>query len=174
MKKLTILFILISGFMFSQKFILTPENFKNKEDQSKNYIVIDVKGKNKHDLFILVKKIITGNFIKMKSDSYTDIEDEQISFSLYSKNTSLIFLTISGSNIYTLYNHYEINFKDEKLMIKPSYQYLTNFDGYKEFLKDIYSRNESKREKEIIFIEKETNDFIYQINNLISNSTSDW
>lgn len=44
MKKLLLATILISGFAFGQEFTLTPENFKNKSDKTKDYLVIEAEG----------------------------------------------------------------------------------------------------------------------------------
>ena len=63
MKKITFLFILISGFMFSQEFKITPENYKNKNDETKNFVVLEFENKPKDELFKKVKSYIMTGFI---------------------------------------------------------------------------------------------------------------
>lgn len=176
MKKLfTILTIIITAFISAQSLKLTDENFKNSADTTKNFVVIEVPNKSKQEIFISLKKLLNDKFIGMKSESYTEIENEQISVFLYSKNKLTILLNPLVANVYYANVKYEFNFKDGKMMIKPTFQFLTNFEGYKEYLKDIDNRKESKKEKVTNFINSETNNFIDKIkNNLDNEKSSDW
>lgn len=177
MKKLffTIGLSLLTVVINAQKFELTQNNLVNSEDQTKDYSVLEFPTKNKHELFVTVKKVLTNNFVHMKSNNYTEIEDEQISVQLLSGKGNLIMLNFGGSNIYYVLNQYEFNFKDGKIMIKPAFLYLTNLEINKEYIKDTFKRKEKNKEKVIDLVELETNTFISLFSELINkNLNTEW
>lgn len=180
MKKLTFLFILISGFLFSQEFKITPENYKNKNDETKNFVVLEFENKPKDELFKKVKSYIISNYKGIKNDGYNEIENEQIVLDVESRNTATIMFIMSGSNIWAISNRYEINFKDNKIMIKPSFKNLTNgvdeisLNNGNFMIKSIFNKKgEPSKEKSIDFINSEANKFVLDIKSAIS-ADSEW
>ncbi len=180
MKKITFLFVLMSGFLFSQEFKITPENYKNKNDETKNFVVLEFENKTKNELFKKVKSFINSTYKGVKFDGYNEVENEQIVLDVVSSNTATIMFIMSGSNIWSISNRYEINFKDNKIMIKPTFKNLTN--GVEEIslnngnfmVKSIFNKKgEPSKEKSIDFINSEANKFVSEIKTAIS-SDSEW
>ena len=174
MKKLLLSAVLFSGLAFGQ-FTITPENFKSIDYNSKDYIVLAFPNKSKHELFVAAKKLVNAKFEKTTSKEYTEIENEQITFSSFSSKSQLIMLNFAGSNIYHVHNQYELNFKDGKVMVKPIYQYLTNFESNQVYIGDLYKKKEQRIIKASEFINQETNGFVSELKGYLSNSVNeDW
>lgn len=171
MKKFTFLFILISGFLFSQEFKITPENYKNKNDETKNFVVLEFENKPKDVLFKKVKSYIISNYKGIKNDGYNEIENEQIVLDVDKDRKFGGFQR----------NRYEINFKDGKIMIKPSFNFIEDSKGNKILLtggnfiiisvfnKEGKIRTQSLKED----IEGNANKFVLDIKSAIS-ADSEW
>lgn len=130
MKKIFIIFSLfLSPFIFSQTFNLTENNYKLKDDNSKDFIVMSFPGKNKEELFILAKKYISSNYKDLKSEQYREVNNEQIILDVLSQSSRTIFINKKEPNVWRTFNRYEINFKDDKLMIRPTFLNLTNAEN---------------------------------------------
>lgn len=127
MKKIFLLFALISNILlFSQEFRLTENNFVSKHDSSKNYIVIDFPSTNKDQLFQKAKKYITSTYKGLKNDGYNEVLNEQIVLDVVSTSYKKMWINMQGSNLWKASNRYEINFKDDKIMIRPSFSHFEN------------------------------------------------
>lgn len=176
-KSLIILTILLSTFVFSQEFIFTENNYKLKEDNSKDYIVIDFPGKNKEELYILAKKYINSNYPEAKSEDLKEIQNEQIIADVTSQSSRTIYINKKGSNVWNVVNNFEISFKDNKIKVHPIFTHLINTaDGSKITIGAFYnSRGILRLENASYFAEAFTNTFIRNLKKeMIENKSNDW
>ena len=95
---------------FAQEFKLTAENFKEKSNPEKNYYVLEIPGKTQAELFKKAKIYITGKFKGLKNDGYNEVDPEQIVIDVNGSNEKTILINLSGANVWSVSNRYEINF----------------------------------------------------------------
>lgn len=179
MKKIIFLSALfLANITFAQEFKLTAENFKEKSNTEKNYYVLEMPGKSQADLFKKAKIYITGKYKGVKNDGFNEVEPEQIVLDVSGTNEKTIIIQFSGPNIWTASNRYEINFKDGKIMIKPSFRELDNTlqRNTTRSISDLFNKKgEPKKEKAIELAEFEANKFISEfIQGMKSESSNDW
>lgn len=148
--------LFVSAFGFGQ-FKATADGYQNSEDASKDFIVSEFTSKSKSDLFTAAKKHITAEYVGIKNDGYNEVENEQIVLDMKS--------TTSGGSF--INNRFEINFKDGKIMIKPTFKYYDS-DGQLRGLRpwdigavSLYKKDGTPRDKVIpIQLEKSVNTFV--------------
>ncbi|WP_267406803.1 MULTISPECIES: hypothetical protein [unclassified Chryseobacterium] len=178
MRKIFVLIaILLINFTFSQQFILTEANYKLKDENSKNYVVIDLSGHKKEDLFKTVKENLFKIYKDANDEQYSELPNEQITFNVMSQTSRTIFINRKGANVWKVVNKYEINFKDDKIMIKPSFVNLTNTNnGNVVTIGNFFdSRGVVRFQNAILFAEAFTNTFIKDFKvDLIENKSNDW
>lgn len=109
---------------FSQEFILTPNNFTDKADESKNYIVLEYPELNQKQIYDKTKIFIQSKFENLKSEGINEVEHSFIKIKTAAPGTR-----IGGSLMSLMIVTYELNFKDGKIMIKPI---LDHFDPAKQ------------------------------------------
>lgn len=169
--------LLLSTFIFSQEFKLTEDNFKSIEDKSKNYIVLSFPGLNKQTLFEKTKNYITANYPYLDSQKLKESGNNQILFEVMSQTSRTIFINKRGSNVWSVVNYFEINFKDDKIMIKPSFVNLTNADKTSTTLLGSFfnSRGMLRLDNAAHFVEAFTNTFVRDFKKGIEeNKSNDW
>ena len=129
MKKLLLCLVLISGFAFSQEFVLTPDNFKNKSDETKNFVVLEFTELNQKQLFDKTKMFIHSKYKNLKGDGLNEVEFSQLKLRSRVAGTTI---KVFGEETIVSYlvTTVEIGFKDGKIMIKP------NFDEFEGVGKD--------------------------------------
>lgn len=187
MKKVFLLTaIAISSLIFAQEFKLTPNNFVNKADETKNYVVIEKPGKTKEQLFIDVKKYISASYKGVKFDGYNEVANEQIVLDLRDEqegNVKILGVSLLSGYISI---RYEINFKDGRFMIKPTFQKAETYSDHKpnsiyltgtNFMQStIFNKKGEVSLKQIYEMTIKTNDeFVSNlIKGLENNSSSDW
>lgn len=178
MKKAFVFFTILSATLaFSQEFILTEDNYKLKDDNSKNYTVLDFPGKNKEELFILTKKYISSNYRSVENEEYKEVVNEQIISDITSLTSRTIFISKKGPNIWRVVNSYEINFKDFKIMIRPTFLHLVNTDNNtKTTIGSFYdSRGILRLQNATYFVDAFTNTFVRNLKKeILDGKTSDW
>lgn len=178
MKKLIITLFFLSGIkVFTQEFQLTDNNLKQRNDPTKDYIVLDMQGKNKSELFLNAKKYILSQYKGIKNDGYNEIENEQIILDVLSQSARTMWINIQGSNIWKASNRYEINFKDGKIMIRPIFSYFLNTENSSRASIGVLfdSRGKPRKEKGIYFVEDLTNTFIKDFEKgMRENKSNDW
>lgn len=123
MKKLILLFVLISNIAFSQKFILTPQNLVNAEDNSKSYIVLEFPEKTKEELYKSFK-IYFQKLYDNSNFTMTNTENEQIVINNRDVYVGLGFSYYYYKDIYT--------FKDGKVKYEPYFEKLSKGTGFDE------------------------------------------
>ena len=179
MKKIIILSaIILTNLTFAQEFKLTSENFKEKSNPEKNYYVIELPGKPQNELFKKAKIYITGKYKGIKNDGYNEVESEQIVLDVNGSNEKTIIINLSGANVWSVSNRYELNFKDGKIMIKPIFRELSNTIERNSTagISSLFNKKgEPRKEKAIAFVESETNDFVTNfINGMKNETSSEW
>ncbi|WP_300669599.1 hypothetical protein [Soonwooa sp.] len=128
MKKLLLVPIMAISFMGNSQFKLTPENFVTEYDNTKNFIVLEFPDQTQKQLFDKTKMYIHSNFKNLKGDGYNEVEYGQIKLreSAIAKVNKILGL----ATITYMINTYEINFKDAKIMIKPTFEDAYVDDNY--------------------------------------------
>lgn len=119
----SLFFLSICSLAFAQEFVLTPNNFVNKEDQSKNYVVLEYLEMNQKQLYDKTKIFIQTKFENLKSDGLNEVE-----YSFIKIKTTAPGTKIGGTLMSLMMVVYELNFKDGKIMVKPI---LDHFDPTK-------------------------------------------
>ena len=141
----TFLALSLTIFCFGQ-FKITPENFKSIDSPDKDYIVYEFPGKTKSDLFNAAKMYVNSTYKGVKFDGYNEVANEQIVLDVnYVKPNAGMF---DGAGLFSVSNRYEMNFKDGKIMFRPSFRYLQDIKGNKIYLsggsfldKTVYNKN---------------------------------
>jgi len=119
MKKLLLLSVFTCSIAFGQEFILTPNNFVNTSDETKNFIVLEYPELNQKQLYDKTKTFIQSKFKNLKGDGLNEVEYSFIKLIASSPGTTVKAFG-SESLMSYMVTTYEINFKDGKLMIKPT------------------------------------------------------
>ena len=177
MKNILVIFALLTAaFAGAQKFDLTPNNFANADDKSKDFAVVEIPGKSQDELFKLAKIYLTSNYKNLKGDGYNEVEPNQIVLTLrsFSATTKLLGIPQIGGDFV---NRYELNFKDGKVMIKPTFQYVEQPDGSGGLAeKDVFNSKGKLTVKQPVFeaIQNKTNEFVSDFITGISKDGSDW
>lgn len=126
----SLFFLSICSLAFAQEFVLTPNNFVNKDDESKNYIVLDYPEVNQKQLYDKTKIFIQSKYENLKSDGINEVE-----YSFIKIRTTAPGTRIGGSLMSLMMVVYELNFKDGKIMLKPV---LDHFDPTKPTSSAVY------------------------------------
>ena len=179
MKKIIFLSaFLLANLTFAQEFKLPAENFKEKTNPEKNYYVLEVPGKTQVELFKKAKIYITGKYKGVKNDGYNEVEPEQNVMDVNGSNEKTIIINLAGANVWSVSNRYELNFKDGKVMIKPIFRELSNTIERNSTagMSSLFNKKgEPKKDKAILFVESETNEFVADFIKGMKNETSnDW
>ena len=187
MKKVFLLTtIALSSSFFAQEFTLTANNFVNKADETKNYVVVEKPEKTKEQLFIDVKKFVSATYKGLKFDGYNEVPNEQIVLDVRNEQGSNA--KVFGMSLFSGFVsiRYEMNFKDGKFMIKPTFQKAETFSNNKtstiyltggNFMQgSIFNKNGGVSLKQIYEMAVKTNDeFVSNlIKGLENNSSNDW
>lgn len=134
MKNQLTIFLLLSLFAcnmaMAQEFVLTAKNFVNKDDESKNYIVLEYPEMNQKQLYDKTKIFIQIKFENLKSDGLNEVE-----YSFIKIRTTAPGTRIGGTLMSLMMVIYELNFKDGKIMLKPV---LDHFDPTKPTSNTVY------------------------------------
>ncbi|MDY3507028.1 hypothetical protein PG587_09145 [Riemerella anatipestifer] len=181
MRKLLLLLTLFSAFVFGQEVTLTADNFKNKEDLNKDYVVLEnLEGSNK-ELFDKVKMFIFSKYKVSKDLPYSEVDGKSIVIDVRGNNEIRKIINM-GNNLYRSIVRYELKFKDNKMMIKPYFLKLKNIDGLDvDLVKSgfmgagLFKKDGShnKHEDIVKVIEGESNDFIKSIKDYLTQK-EDW
>lgn len=123
MKKLSILFALFcASFLFSQSFVLTSGGFVNKDDTSKNFVVLDFQDQKQSALFKAAKIFINGYYNNPKFVS-SEVENEQLVVNARSKEA--IKVKPIGYKWDFNYN-VQLSFKDGKVKVEFLFKDVVN------------------------------------------------
>lgn len=170
----------------AQQFELTTENFKNIENKEQNFVVIELPGKSQSELFSKAKTFIYSKYKNLKGEGYNEVENLQIVMNVRaSSGIRKVFGIETSAGDFK--NTYEINFKDGKIMIKPTFVYIKQNDGSggeKEVYltggnllsKSVFDKKGKISIKQELFagIQNKTNDFVKDLAVELSKDGSDW
>lgn len=174
-KVLFLLTMTISIFSFGQ-FKLTSNNFVSTENPDKNYIVIEFPDQNKSDLFKKAKIYFTSKYKYLKGDGYNEVEPDQIVVNIQGNEEKTIIIDFVGANVWKASNRYEVNFKDGKVMIKPSFSELDNtMRDAKVSLDRLFDKKGNpKKSKAVELAENEANSFVNKFIDGMKQKNEDW
>ncbi len=128
----TFLFLFVLS-VHSQEFVLTDNGFLDVKDNSKNYVVIEVPGKSKEELYLTTKKYINTLYNSPKF-VVSDIENEQIVVDAIGSEIIKVIFRLNGSNLWQLNYKYVIDFKDGRLRFSPIFKSLSNTEDSQEIM----------------------------------------
>lgn len=174
MKKAILLFGMLASSVAFGQFKLTPENYVN-EETSKDYVVLDFPGVNQQELFDKAKIYITSKFKGVKNDGYNEVTGKQIVLDV-SKSAGVVKvlgLPVIGGDFT---NRYEINFKDEKIMVRPKFLHIELPSGNGGLTEKPAYNSKGKLSINNVYYEginKGTNNFVSELKAGISKS-EDW
>lgn len=168
--------IFFSQYFSSQNFKLSADNFIDVSNSNITYYVVDIPGKTKSELFNSAKSYINTNYTNLKGNGYNEVQGEQIvlTFRAVSAKAKVLSIEqIDGDFV----NQYELNFKDGKMMIKPSFEYLELLDGMggmnKANASTVLSNNRAKK-KFLEALETKTNLFVSNLSEAVKKGNIDW
>ncbi len=119
----TLLFVSIGT--ASAQFSLTNKNFRSTEDETKDYIVIDVPNTPQNKLYQKTKMYLSTLY-NNPDKVMSEVDNEQIVINaLDSEEMGLIF-RFDGPNIWLFSYSYTFNFKDNKIKFTPFFKSLKN------------------------------------------------
>ncbi len=182
MKKISLLMALVmSAFVFAQKFQLTPSGFVNAEDPSKNYVVVEFEGKTQSELYKQVLVMLNKKY-KSAKDVISSVEPETITLNA----VAIKPIRRTGAHSFTNKYNITLSFRDGKIKIDaPTFNLFTYDYGKKQemyltggFSMDgssfgIYNKKgEVKIEKAVEDLNAFANDFIEEIKS--SSQKEEW
>ncbi|QQT26830.1 DUF4468 domain-containing protein [Sphingobacterium spiritivorum] len=116
------------GVAVGQDFKLTKLGFVDVTDNNKNFIIIDLAGMTKKDLYNSTLEYISTNYNNPKFVT-TKVEGEQIAIDARGQSISRSKLRLSESNIWDLNYKLIVIFKDGKIKVEPVFKNYENFEG---------------------------------------------
>lgn len=125
-RKLFSVFLLCLAALFvqAQSMKLTPNDFVDTTDESKNYVVLNFEGKSQQDLYKAVLKFVNSYYNNPEKVT-TKIEGEQIVIdAIQQKATGW-----GRGNDLDFFYKITMDFKDGRLRFSPNYKYLENYNG---------------------------------------------
>lgn len=184
MKKINFLFALFcTTFMFAQNFILTSGGFVNKDDPSKNYVVLEFAGKTQSELYKNTLVMLNQKY-KSAKDVISSVEPETITVNAIASQP------IRRTGMHSFTNHYNVvlSFKDGKIKVDAPKFDLYTFDyGKKQemFLNGGFSldgssfgiynkKGEPKIEKAVEDLNSFANGFLEDLKSAQSKSSEEW
>ncbi|MGQ1927971.1 hypothetical protein [Ornithobacterium rhinotracheale] len=126
MKKLFSLFAFVGTFAFCQEITLTPDNFRDKANPEKDYIVLQDLGQDAKQLFDKTKMFILSKYKGSKDRNYSEVDGKSIVIDVKGDNEVKKIFNVGGANVYNTLIRYELKFKDGKVMVKPYFERLKN------------------------------------------------
>jgi hypothetical protein len=119
-----LLFLVATTFANAQSMKLTPNDFVDAADESKNYIVLNFAGKSQSDLYKAVLKFVNSHYNNPEKVA-TKIEDEQIVIDAMEQKAT----AWGRGNALDFFYKITMDFKDGRLRFAPNYKYLVNYNG---------------------------------------------
>lgn len=186
-KQLLTLLLTLPLFVAAQEVTLTEKGFLNTNDNTKDYVIIDVPNKTKENLFIAAKQFVNTFYNNPKYVS-SEVNNEQIVIDGRDSKPITTIFRLSGNNLWSLNYKYDIQFKDNKVKFTPYFKNLTNPEDATQInlvgssfignATGIYnSKGKILREKAKISIDKSVNDFILAFKQFLldqGKSKSEW
>lgn len=112
------------GFAHAQTMKLTPNDFVDAGDESKNYVVLNFPGKSQQELYKAVLKFANSIYNRPEK-VITKVEGEQIVIDAMEKKVT----SWGRGNDLDFFYKITMDFKDGRMRFSPSYKYLENYNG---------------------------------------------
>jgi len=106
--------MLLSVIAFSQSLKVTPDGFMNADDDTKEYLVINVEGKTAKELYTNAVNYIQRTYKNPDDVIKGTVENEYLSFNSYSGNIGKMSNGFNWRNLEATYT-IRLDFKDEKV-----------------------------------------------------------
>lgn len=172
-----LLFLVTTVFANAQSMKLTPNDFVDAADETKNYVVLNFAGKSQSDLYKAVLKFVNSYYNNPEKVA-TKIEGEQIVVDAMAEKAT----GWGRGNDLDFFYKITMDFKDGRLRFSPNYKYLENYNGIEYplvkksnlwvktalFNTDGKVRRETAKQQ----LEKFINNYIIAITNSINTSKS--
>jgi len=167
MKKLTLFLVLVLTVGFAKaQFELTPNGFIDKNNKDKDYLVLDVAGKSKADLY-KGTLVYLNSLYSNANDVISKIDGESISVTALDNNT-----ISTVSNRYT----FSLEFKDGKIKVTPSslLYYYSSVNGRQTEYEIFNDNGKLKRQKDKEKLESFYNGYVGIIKKNAEKKSEDW
>jgi hypothetical protein len=122
---LSVLFLFFAFSIANAQFKLTHQGFVCVDDETKDYVVIDVPDTPKDKLFQTVKMYLNTMYNNPKFVS-SEVENEQIVIDAVDPKEIKVLISMAGANIWQFEYKYTISFKDNKIKFSPMFKSLVN------------------------------------------------
>ncbi len=185
MKRLIyVLFALgLAGSAHAQEVKITPKNFVDKNDETKNYVVIEVPRKSQKELYNNVLTFARKYYNNPKFVT-TTTENEQIVIDALANEAVRTTITLSGSNLWDLEYKVIMSFKDGRIKLEPIYKFLNNGEGNnislvgKKILGSAFGLFNDKgkplKDKPLVIIDEFMNSYIQKIKEAANADSDNW
>lgn len=107
---------------------LTPNNFVDSADETKNYVVIEAPGKTKEQLYTDILAFVRKYYNNPKFVT-TTTENQQIVVDALANEAVRTTIVLAGSNLWDLEYKVDMQFKDGRIRLEPIYKFLNNGEG---------------------------------------------
>lgn len=169
------------------QFKLTNKGFVSTEDESKDYVVIEVPNTPKDKLFKKTEMYLNTLYNNPKFVT-TKVDNEQIVIDALDAKELRIIFALDGPNLWQFSYKYKFEFKDNKLRFIPVFKSLKNTQNNKEIeligtnvmgnVSGIFNKKgKCLKEKAKEEIEASVNTYLTALINALTNpgqSTEDW
>lgn len=165
---------------------ITPTGFVDSNDNTKDYIVIEVPNQSKENIYTSVKKFVNTNFNNPKFVT-SEVLNEQIVVDARDSDPIKVVFRLSGSNIWHFNYKYTIDFKEGKIKFTPYFKYLDNEEDNQQIgltgvgvmgnASGLFNKNgKPLREKANSIIDESVGKFVKDLTEFLINKTDkkDW
>ncbi len=122
-----LLFCIVAAFVQAQSMKITPKDFVDASDESKNYVVLNFAGRSQNDLYKTVLKYVNSYYNNPEKVT-TKIEGEQIVIDAMEQKA--VYTTyLAAKTYYDFYYKITLDFKDGKVRFAPNYKYFVSPGG---------------------------------------------
>ena len=122
-----LLFCIVTAVVQAQSMKITPKDFVDASDESKNYVVLNFAGRSQNDLYKAALKYVNSYYNNPEKVT-TKIEGEQIVIDAMEQKA--VYTTYLGSKTYyDFYYKITLDFKDAKIRLAPNYKYFESPGG---------------------------------------------
>jgi len=185
MKRIFILFAAMFAvyYSFAQVVKITPNNFVDENDNTKNYVIIEAPGKSKEQLYSNVLTFVRKYYNNPKYVT-TATENQQIVVDALANEAVKTTIVLAGNNLWDLEYKAVMEFKDGRIKLEPMFKFLNNGEGTnisligKKVLGSAYGlfndKGKALKDKPIILIDEFMNSYIQKIKEAANSNADNW
>jgi hypothetical protein len=124
---LALLLSVVSLFVHAQSMELTANDFVDKSDPDKDYVVLNFPGKSQNELYKAALKYMHSYYNKPEK-VLTKIEGEQLVIDAMEQK-AVVTSGLGSKYPWNFYYKMTLDFKDGKMRFSPNYKYVENSSG---------------------------------------------